>query len=151
MKVFIESAQEEVQRRLSLRRSLGQALLRGEFELYYQPKVVIQDLSINVVEALIRWRHRDGKLIPPDEFIPLAEETELITEIGTWVIEEAARQLQIWHGQGLGDFTVAINLSARQFVDPDLLDKLCSAIDRHGLSASDLQLEITEHTMVEEI
>jgi diguanylate cyclase (GGDEF)-like protein/PAS domain S-box-containing protein len=151
VKIFTESAQEEVRRRLALKSSLRLALDREEFELYYQPKVNLKDDTINGVEALIRWHRQDGQLIPPDEFIPLAEESELITEIGAWVIEEASRQLNIWHKQGLTHFTVAINLSARQFVDLDLLDRLHGAIDRHGLNVRDLQLEITEHTMVEQI
>ncbi len=151
VKVFTERAMEEVQRRLDLKNSLRLALEQEEFELYYQPKIVFADGTIRGVEALIRWRRGDGKLIFPDEFIPLAEESELITKIGAWVIEEASRQLKSWHERGMDHFTVAINLSARQFVDPDLLDRLYSAVDRCELKVQDLHLEITEHTMVEEI
>lgn len=151
VKVFTKRAMEEVQRRLDLKNSLRLALEQEEFELYYQPKVDFADGAIIGVEALIRWRRQDGQLIPPDEFIPLAEESELITDIGWWVIEEASRQLRLWHKLGMDRFTVAINLSARQFVDPNLLDHLHSAIERYELNVQDLQLEITEHTMVEEI
>ncbi|RUM46190.1 MAG: hypothetical protein DSY80_02465, partial [Desulfocapsa sp.] len=151
IKIFTERAQAEHQRKLELKTNLRQALNSNEFELYYQPKVTCGNNRITGAEALIRWRRADGQLIPPDEFIPLAEESELITEIGAWVIEAAARQLQLWHRSGRTDFTVAINLSARQFVDPELLNRLRSAIDRYGLSVKDLQLEITEHTMVEQV
>ena len=147
--LFTEDVNEEVQRRINLIRSLRLALKRKEFELYYQPKVRFDNGSISGVEALIRWQTADGELIGPNEFIPLAEKSELILEIGDWVIEEACRQLRIWHEQGHHDFTMAINLSARQFLEPGLVDKLFDALDRNSLKVRHLQLEITEHVMVE--
>ena len=140
-----------LQRSLTLQKNLYRGLQANEFLLYYQPKIRLADGRITGVEALIRWRPFTGNLVGPDEFIPLAERTGFIIELGDWIIEEACRQLARWHKSGLDDFTVAINLSARQFTDPQLVDKLQRALHKHGLEVGHLHLEITEHTMVEHI
>ena len=149
--VFTEEVSEVVQRRIELMHKLRLALERSEFELYYQPKIRLDNFLITGVEALIRWQGEDGEIVGPDEFIPLVEQSDLIIDLGDWVIEQACSQLRIWHDQGYSDLTMAVNLSARQFLDPDLVDKLFSVLDRNRLKAHSLHLEITEHTMVEYI
>jgi len=149
--VFTEETEALVKRRITLKSNLQLALDRNEFELHYQPKVRVFDGRITGVEALIRWYPPGGKAVPPDDFIPLAEESNLINDIGSWVIEESAAQLHNWQQKGWKDFTVAINLSARQFADPQLLKLLLDTVERYTLNPEDLHLEITEHTMVEQI
>jgi EAL domain-containing protein (putative c-di-GMP-specific phosphodiesterase class I) len=96
------------------------------------------------VEALVRWRHpRDG-LISPAEFIPVAEETGLILQLGEWVLDEACRQLRAWQDDGIRNVTMAVNLSAHQLHAPILLDQVAKTLEKHGLTGADLELEITE-------
>jgi len=147
--VFCEEISELVRRRIGLLHKMRLALEREEFELYYQPKVRFDTFRITGVEALIRWKTSDNQIVGPDEFIPLVEQSNLIIELGGWVIEEACRWLRIWRDHGHAELTMAVNLSTRQFLDPDLVEKIFSAVDRNHLSVDLLHLEITEHTMVE--
>jgi diguanylate cyclase (GGDEF)-like protein len=130
--------------RLELESDLRHALEHGEFLLHYQPKVDLETGLISGIEALLRWQHPLRGLVPPMEFISLAEETGLIVPIGEWVLATACAQTKAWQDQGHGEIGVAVNLSARQFADPLLLTKLTRIIRESGLHPSMLELEITE-------
>jgi diguanylate cyclase (GGDEF)-like protein/PAS domain S-box-containing protein len=141
---FDPSMNERAVRRMELEASLRRALENEEFELFYQPKVRIEDGKLCGAEALIRWRQFDGSLVSPAEFIPLAEETGLIVPIGYWVAEEACRQLQAWQDAGLALSRIAINISPFHFQDEELPVRLESIISRTSLSGDALEIEITE-------
>jgi diguanylate cyclase (GGDEF)-like protein len=134
--------------RLELESDLRRALERGEFFLHYQPKVEIASGLITGVEALLRWKHPLRGLVPPLDFIPLAEETGLIVPIGEWVLATACARTKAWQGRGLPKLSVAVNLSARQFADTMLLAKLTRIIHASGLDPSLLELEITESVVM---
>ena len=134
--------------RLELESDLRRALERGEFSLHYQPKVEISSGLITGVEALLRWKHPLRGLVPPLDFIPLAEETGLIVPIGEWVLATACARIKTCQGRGLPKLSVAVNLSARQFADTMLLAKLTRIIHASGLDPSLLELEITESVVM---
>lgn len=139
-------------RRLELENDLRRAIERDEFVLHYHPLVNLESGAITGLEALVRWNHPARGLVPPAEFIRIAEETGLILPIGRWVLDEACRQAREWHRE-LGQQTpptMAVNLSGRQFNDPNLVEHVASALSRSGLDPSHLVLEITESAMVEE-
>lgn len=136
--------------RVRLEAALRQAVENREFILYYQPKYKLsKPYPLTGAEALIRWRNREGELIPPDRFIPLAEKTGLIGVIGDWVIDEACRQLRIWQDQGRPEIQVAVNVSARQFRAGNLAEVVALALKKHGIPARSLELELTESTLME--
>ena len=132
-----------------LSRDLAQAVEGGQFLLHYQPQVALATGRIVGVEALIRWRHPGLGLIPPGRFIPLAERTGLIVPIGEWALEAACAQTQAWSLQGL-PLRMAVNLSARQFSQPDLVDKVASAMQAGALGPGLLELELTESCVMED-
>jgi len=134
--------------RLELESDLSHALERGEFLLYYQPKVEIKTGMITGTEALLRWNHPLRGLVPPMDFISLAEETGLIVPIGEWVLATACAQNKLWQDQGLAKLGIAVNLSARQFGDSQLLPKLTRIIQASGIDPSSLELEITESVVM---
>ena len=138
--------------RLTLEGDLRRALEREELEVYYQPKVIIETGKIVGLEALIRWEHPERGLLLPAEFVPLAEETRLIVPLGRWVLEDACRQVKEWQQRYPSDppLEVYVNLSARQFYDPDLVEQVAGVLQDTGLEASSLVLEITEGTAMEE-
>ena len=129
---------------LQLLNDLRLAEARGELRLHYQPKFEAPAGPVRGFEALLRWQHSQRGMLSPDVFLPLAEKTGLIVPIGKWVLNEACRQLSEWHGQGLTHWTVAVNLSAVQFEQPDLLEVVVDAIGRHGIPPAMLTVEITE-------
>jgi diguanylate cyclase (GGDEF)-like protein/PAS domain S-box-containing protein len=122
---------------------LRQAITQGQLRLYYQPKVSLRNGRIAGAEALIRWQHPTHGLMPPGQFVPVAEETRLIQELGEWVLDEACRQLRAWADAGARMPPIAINLSARQ-VDARLPERIEQALNRHRVAPSQLKLEITE-------
>ncbi|MDD5478885.1 GGDEF domain-containing phosphodiesterase [Rhodoferax sp.] len=126
---------------------LRHALVAQQLVLYYQPKVSLHTGEIVGAEALIRWRHPVNGMVSPAKFIPVAEETGLILDIGSWVLDEACRQLRAWQDAGLHMPPIAVNLSARQF-DRLLPQRLWAVLERHQLSPKLLQLEITESLLV---
>lgn len=130
--------------RLSLESRLPRALAGGEFRLYYQPKVDGQSGCLAGVEALVRWQDPERGMVPPDRFIPVAEETGLIVPLGAWVLEEACRQRRAWYDQGLPAFRVAVNLSPLQSRQEDFLSHVAALLAQYGLQPGDLELEITE-------
>ncbi len=133
--------------RISLESSLRRAIEREEFVLYYQPKVDINTWHIVGAEALIRWNHPERGLVAPAEFIPLAEETGLITSIGEWVLRSACAQLKQWSPWS-HQLTISLNLSARQFQDPNLNALVMSTLDESAISPSQLELELTETSLM---
>ncbi|WP_240674237.1 EAL domain-containing protein [Crenobacter cavernae] len=134
--------------RLLMENGLRMALERDEFELHYQPLLDAQTHAIAAVEVLIRWRHPQLGLVPPNRFIPLAEETGLIRNIGHWVLASACRQLTAWDRAGLRVPRVAVNLSTRQFEHAALVQQVREALMSAELSADRLELEITESTLM---
>jgi diguanylate cyclase (GGDEF)-like protein len=145
---YLPSMNVHTLERLELESDLRRALERGEFLLHYQPKVEIRSGLITGVEALLRWKHPLRGLVPPLDFIPLAEETGLIVPIGEWVLATACAQNQAWQGRALPRLSIAVNLSARQFADSALLAKLTRIIQTSGLDPALLELEITESVVM---
>jgi diguanylate cyclase (GGDEF)-like protein/PAS domain S-box-containing protein len=144
---YREEMDQRAKEHLRLETELRDALAAGELELHYQPKASLRSGRIVGAEALLRWRHPERGMIPPGVFIPLAEESGLIVDIGEWVLEEACRQMRAWRDDGLNPPPVAINISARQF-DRRLPARVQDALDRHGVLAGQLMLEITESLLV---
>jgi diguanylate cyclase (GGDEF)-like protein len=137
--------------RLMLETSLRRALERNELLLYYQPKQDLGHGGIAGVEALLRWRHPDLGLLHSSRFIPLAVETGLIVPIGKWVLETACAQNMAWQRQGLPAIRIAVNLSPRQFADPNLLHDIRGALEKSGMPAQLLELEITESMVMQNV
>ncbi|MBP8184458.1 MAG: EAL domain-containing protein [Pseudomonas sp.] len=147
---YTQALTERAHHRLSMESKLRQALKLGEFILHYQPLVDTHSGKPLGVEALVRWNSPEG-MISPAEFIPLAEDTGLIVPIGTWVLREACQQAQALRNQGLLLETVAVNLSPRQFRQPDLLKQVRDALHDSGLPADCLELEITEGALMDDV
>lgn len=133
--------------RLQLESELTRALSLRQFELHYQPRVDVESGRISSVEALIRWRHPKRGYVPPQNFIPIAEETGLILPIGEWVLREACRQARLWQQSGL-HLRVAVNLSAVQFRQADLTSVISAALAAQQLPAKLLELELTESAVM---
>jgi diguanylate cyclase (GGDEF)-like protein len=148
---FAQSMHRNAQAQQSLVHELRGALQHRQFVLHYQPKVAAPQGLVVGAEALLRWNHPARGLIPPDQFIPLAEKTGMILPIGKWVLDEACRQLAQWHGQGHRAWTMAVNLSALQFGDPALIETVRDTLWRHGLEPRVLTLEITESTAMRDV
>jgi diguanylate cyclase (GGDEF)-like protein/PAS domain S-box-containing protein len=145
--VFEETMNARALERLELEHGLRRAVERNEFVVHYQPKVSLATGKIVSFEALVRWKHPERGLLPPKQFIPLAEETGLIVPIGEAVLEEACRQAKKWHEQRPSDPpAVCVNLSARQFREPGLVDTVAHIIDEAKLEPHHLFFEITEST-----
>jgi len=137
--------------RLMLETNLRHALEREEFTLYYQPQIDMQSGQVNGVEALIRWQHPDLGLVSPLEFIPLLEETGLILPVGEWVIRTACGQIREWLDAGFPPLTMAVNLSARQFRQPNLIEMIEQMLLEFDIPPELLELELTESVMMDDI
>jgi diguanylate cyclase (GGDEF)-like protein len=137
--------------RLELEADLRGALERGEFTLVYQPIVAMATDALIEVEALVRWQHPQRGTVPPSAFIPLAEETGLIIPLGRWVLQEACRQAAAWAGGPAAGVVMSVNLSARQFQDPDLVADVASALAQRQLDPGRLRLEITETVVMRDV
>jgi EAL domain-containing protein (putative c-di-GMP-specific phosphodiesterase class I) len=134
--------------RQSIEQGLRRALERNEFALHYQPKVNFEIGAITGAEALIRWTHPTLGAVPPAQFIPIAEDCGLILPIGNWVLRQACKQAQAWVDAGLPMATMAVNVSAKQFLDPDFLEGLFAILDETGLDPRLLELELTEFVLM---
>ena len=134
--------------RLELERALRQALMRNEFTLHYQPKCDSHTGELCGVEALIRWNHPERGMVPPIQFIALAEQTGVIVPLGEWVLEDACRQNRLWRESGICSVPVAVNVSGIQFKQGSLLTTITDVLERTGLEPQGLHLEITESVMM---
>lgn len=135
--------------RATLLNSLHKALDGGEFEVYYQPKVDIRTGRVLGTEALIRWNHPQLGVVPPDKFIPLAEESGLIIPIGEWVLKNACAQNKLWQKAGLPHLSIAVNFSTRQFYQPDIYLIIARVLEETELDPSYLELELTENIIIQ--
>jgi diguanylate cyclase (GGDEF)-like protein/PAS domain S-box-containing protein len=135
--------------RLALETSLRRGLERNEFFLHYQAKLDLHTKKITGVEALLRWQHPDLGMVPPMQFIPLAEETGLIVPIGKWVLNTACAQNVAWQQEGLPPLCMAVNLSARQFADDELVKDIADVLHNTGLQPQLLELELTESMVIQ--
>jgi diguanylate cyclase (GGDEF)-like protein/PAS domain S-box-containing protein len=135
--------------RLVLESQLRKAIDSGQLRAYFQPKVRLSDGGLAGAEALVRWLHPDHGLIPPGRFIPVAEASDLIVDLGNWMLTEVCRQLAVWRGAGLPPLTVAVNLAARHFRDPGFIEHIEQLLAAHGLPAQALELELTESSLLE--
>ncbi len=151
--VFNASMHDLALERLQLETDLRMAVKRREFLLHYQPFVCLASGKIIGFEALVRWQHPQRGLISPVKFIPVAEETGAIVPLGEWVLEEACRQLRLW--EGMFDFDrpliMSVNLSGKQFAQPDLVERIRAILAATGLSAESLKLEITESVVMDDV
>jgi diguanylate cyclase (GGDEF)-like protein/PAS domain S-box-containing protein len=149
--IFDKSMHERVKALLKLETDLRRALQREEFRLYYQPVVALESGRIIGFEALARWQHPERGLVPPVEFIAVAEETGLIIPIGRWILNEGCRQMRTWqaHFSSTPPLAISINLSSKQFSQPDLIEQIKHTLEETGLDARSLKLEITESVVME--
>ncbi|MFE7063419.1 EAL domain-containing protein [Sutcliffiella sp. NPDC057660] len=148
MKFYSNDMNHQAMFRIELESYLRKALEKNEFFLCYQPFIDIQSKRVIGAEALIRWDHPKLGLVSPAEFIPLAEETGLITDIGIWVLRSACREAKRWQEIGLGYMTISVNVSAHQFQQPTFIEEVKNALVASGLAPSYLQLELTESVML---
>ena len=135
-------------RQFELESALRMALVRDELLLHYQPKVNVASGAMIGLEALVRWKHPSRGLVPPGDFIPLAEERGLIVPLGRWVIQRACRQIRDWRSAGLVAPPVAVNLPARQFADQDLIADINGAMTMYGVTPADIEVELTESVLM---
>ena len=148
---YTDDMNDVVTERLGIETGLRAALEQNQFELYYQPLVNIETQKITGAEALIRWNHPTKGLIPPDKFIPVAEDSDLIIPIGEWVINQACAQCKLWRQHGIDNLKVSVNVSARQFRDNTLPNTVKDALEKTGLNPADLTLELTESSIMEDV
>lgn len=148
--IFTEAINQQVHERLSMEHAINEGLRKGEFELYYQPKVHLQTMQVVGLEALIRWNHPERGLVSPAEFIPLAEESHLIFDLGNWVLGEALNQLQEWGSQLPKDLRVAINISPRQLAQPSIVSQIVDMAGHFGVPLQRLDIEVTETSLLED-
>lgn len=138
------------ERRLAMETELRHALERGEFQLHYQPQIEIATGRVAGLEALLRWRHPEKGTVPPSEFIPIAEDSGIIVPLGEWVLRTAFLQAKAWRDQGLPETCIAINLSARQFRQGQVVPLTMKLLDETGLPPRCIEFEITESLFIEE-
>ncbi|WP_178114126.1 putative bifunctional diguanylate cyclase/phosphodiesterase [Pseudomonas sp. SST3] len=148
---YVASIDSEMRTRRELQNDLAEAIKRNEFHLVYQPQIDYRLKRITGVEALLRWSHPSGKMVPPDIFIPLAEQNGSIIAIGKWVLDQACRQLREWHQQGFSDLRMAVNLSTVQLHHAELPEMISTLLSTHHLPPETLELEVTETGLMEDI
>jgi EAL domain-containing protein (putative c-di-GMP-specific phosphodiesterase class I) len=134
-----------------LQEELRNAVARSELVLLYQPQVDLRTGRVFAVEALIRWNHPTRGMLSPIKFIPIAEESGLIVQIGDWVLHEACRQNRSWQNAGMPPITVCVNVSARQFREKNLVSRVVSALRESGLRSEYLELELTESLIMQDV
>ncbi|MBC7512864.1 MAG: EAL domain-containing protein [Herminiimonas sp.] len=148
---FTPELNARVTRHLHLESDLRHAAERNELVLHYQPRIDAHSGRIAGVESLVRWQHPTEGLIGPAQFIPLAEESGLIVEMGAWIIRQACRQHQLWRAEGIGPMPISINLSALQLKDPGLVPILIEALAAHAVPAAQIELELTESLLMDNV
>jgi diguanylate cyclase (GGDEF)-like protein/PAS domain S-box-containing protein len=150
--MFDEQLHASAVAQLRLETDLRRAIEREEFRMRYQPIVELQSGAITGFEALVRWQHPERGIVPPGEFIPVAEETGLIVPIGRWVLETGCRQMAAWHGRlaEASDLSISVNLSGRQFQDPQVVQQILDVLQASGLPPTSLKLEITESVLMDD-
>jgi len=146
---FTQKLRQNILERTLLEMDLQQAIDRNQFQLHYQPKIDLRTKKVTGVEALLRWEHPVKGMIPPDKFIPLAEESGTIVQIGQWVLHTACKQLKEWLDKGYGPLTMAVNISIAQFNHPTFHQLVKQALEDTGLDARYLNLEVTESMMLD--
>jgi diguanylate cyclase (GGDEF)-like protein len=149
--VFDSSMHTHALRQLQLESDLQRAIERNELKVHYQPIVDLKTQQVEGFEALVRWQHPEHGMIPPDEFIPIAEDTGLVVLIDVWVLQEACRQIQRWQQElpHLPPLTMNVNLSGKQFSHAELISQIDQALDASGIKGSQLKFEITESVLIE--
>ncbi|WP_417551419.1 putative bifunctional diguanylate cyclase/phosphodiesterase [Marinomonas fungiae] len=150
-RVYEDAMSEGFSAYLTLGGGLRKAIEEGQFELFYQPKVRSSDEQTVGAEALIRWHHPDWGMITPDKFIPIAEESGLILPLGEWVIRRACEQLKLWQEQGLTPINLSVNLSGRQFLQPNLVEVVQQILQETGIDPKYLELELTESMLMSDV
>ena len=149
---FFSSEINSVSReKLALEMKLRRAIERDELLLHYQPKIDLVTGRLAGAEALLRWKHPELGLVPPDKFIPLAEQSGLIVEMGEWVVDRVCAQLARWRAAGQGDMKIALNVSRQEFVAGGLVPMIESAIERHGIRRGQLVVELTEGMLMDRV
>jgi diguanylate cyclase len=148
---YADGMAEAARRRAELQQDLLVAVAEGQLEVHYQPTVRLSDGRTTGFEALVRWHHPRHGLVPPAEFIPLAEETGTVTEIGRWVLRQAVRQGTVWSRETGEPLRMAVNLSPRQLADSDVTAEVVAALDESGFPAGQLTLEVTEGVLVRDV
>ncbi|WP_346832476.1 EAL domain-containing protein [Pseudomonas abietaniphila] len=148
---YIASVDSEMRRRRELEKDLREALVRNQFHLVYQPQISYRDHRVVGVEALIRWIHPEHGFVPPDQFIPLAEQNGTIIAIGEWVLDQACKQLREWHDQGFSELRMAVNLSTVQLHHSELPRVVNNLLQIYRLPPRSLELEVTETGLMEDI
>lgn len=139
-----------IQDELKIQNELNNALKNGEFLLYYQPQMSINSKIVTGVEALVRWNHPERGIVPPGQFISIAEKTGLIVPIGEWVLRTACQQLKHWNDQGIYPFTMAINLSSRQFKEENFFNRVVEIFHETGVDTNEIELELTESILIDD-
>ena len=148
VRFFTPQMNAELLARRELEAALRRAIDNGEFELHYQPKVLLATGRVAGVEALLRWRRPDQGMVSPAEFIPALEESGLIVRVGHWVVDTACRQIGEWLRSGIGPLQVSVNVSGRQFIEGDLEGVVLQALAQHRVPAGLLELELTESSLM---
>jgi len=146
-----EESRSGVLKRLRFESGIRSALERNEYVVFYQPQMTMDRRNLLAVEALVRWNHPKLGLVPPIEFMPFLETTGLIKTVGAWVLETAAAEVRSWQQRGFPDLRLTVNLSARQFESPDLVQGIAKTLSATGFPASHLELEITESLLMRDI
>lgn len=145
---FDPAMNESVVEHLHMANGLRAAMTNGELQVYFQPQIELATGVVVGAEALLRWKHPELGFIPPNKFIPVAERTGLINEVGSWVMDASCRQAQAWRERGLGELVVAINVSPIQFRREDIEREVVNALSNYNLPASAIELELTESLLV---
>jgi len=148
---FSDNIKSLYQQHISLEQEIRKGLNQEQFEVYFQPQIMMEDNTICGMEALIRWNHPEKGLVLPADFIPVSEESGLIIDIGRWVINAACAELRQWIDAGHEDITLAVNISASQLRQPDFETIVIQALKQYQLPGDQLELEITENVLMQDI
>ncbi len=150
-KFFTRELQKSLTGRLALENDIRHALQRNEFEIYYQPLVSIENQRIRGMEALIRWNHPERGMVQPDNFIPIAEDSGLISSISDWVLDASCRQAKLWQAREMPRISLAVNLSPRQIEHPEFVERFTRALEANGITGDCIEIEITEGTLMRDM